>query len=259
MLYSKSLNMNHPIVKTLEYQLITGEALTFDAPPISFSTGDFKLTLRDECVKIELLKEFTSVENARKLIENFFDAWKVNTELEYGLNSFSFKFLDAEVTDRNPSKPGQPQTISVAVSGKVTVSEKVKFRVIRKKYPSPPLYYKLSPNVRTLWERYKNYHESIFSMAYFCYTVATQHDNLRSASKKYNMSKAILKNIRELSSTKGDQKSARKYSAIDLTTKEEIAWLENAVRALIKQIAICDSGNIPEKLTMNKLPKLSKN
>ncbi|MFO7701860.1 MAG: hypothetical protein R6V37_02585 [Psychroflexus maritimus] len=254
--------MNHPIVKKLEYQLLTDETLTFEAPPLSFSTDDFELTLQNESINIKLLREFTSVENARKFIEEFFDAWKVKTELEYGTNSFSFKFLDAEVIDRNPSKPTEQQIFSVGVSGNANASGKVKFIVTRKKYPEPPLNFELSPNVRTLWTRYKNYksnHESIFSMAYFCYTVATQYGGKQSASERFYVSKSILNKISELSSTKGDQKSARKYSAINPTTKEEITWLESAVRALIKQIAICDSGNIPEKLTMNNLPKLSKN
>jgi len=253
--------MNDPIVKSLDYQLKTDESLTFDAPPLSFSTDDFKLTLQNESVNIKLLREFTSLENARKFIEEYFDAWIVKTELEYGFNSFSFKFLDAELIDRNPSKPNEPQVISVGFSSNVTVSGKVQFRLTRKSYPEPPLNFELSPDVRTLWERYKNYknnRESIFGMAYFCYTVATQNGTLQSVSKRFNMSKSILRNIRELSSTKGDQESARKFSAIKPTTKEEITWLEHAVRALIKQMAFYNSGKVPEELTMNNLPRLTK-
>jgi hypothetical protein len=131
----------------------------------------------------------------------------------------------------------------------------------RREYPAPPQRFALSPDVTALLARYQGYkrgEEPLLAMAYYCLTVAEGRAVSRvQAAQRLVIAPEVLRKIGELTSTRGDERSARKhrYSQQPLS-KPESRWLETAIRKLIRQIAHVDAGGNPTQLDMASLPDL---
>lgn len=130
----------------------------------------------------------------------------------------------------------------------------------RSVYPAPPTGFKASPNVRTLWDRYQHYREgreSLPGMAYFCLTLletmagrqpedAAKKRKISNARKKaaekYHIDENVLAKLGDLSSARGDARTARKATAMARShTPAEVAWTESAIRAIIHRVGKVDA------------------
>ena len=94
-------------------------------------------------------------------------------------------------------------------------------------------------------------------MAYFCLTVFdARAGGRRKVAKKYQISKKVLAKLGYLTSNVGDRHTARKFSKDSdgrPYTPAEIAWIEGAVKDLIRRKAEYDfdpAAPLP-LLTMN--------
>ena len=257
--------MNDPHVEWLVYRLEVGATLTFNAPPpLERETDGFKLLLEAGKLTVSMKEHHASIDSARSRVEPLLRSWELDNWLTYGPGSFRFLYEEGKVIDRNPPPPGSPQTIQVRVGSYAIVGADVTLVIGRREYPPPPTNFTTSPDVETLWHRYQGYLEGkelLSSMAYFCLTVLEGLGRGREgAATKFEIDEKVLRKLGELTSTKGDEKTARKFLAPGMLrpySPQEETWIKDVIRALIRRVGEHAAGVIPlKKLSMADFPPL---
>lgn len=174
-----------------------------------------------------------------------------------------FEFDRVEVMDRDPPPHGATQIINVAAGSIVLTGGSVSFHVTRRKYPPPPTTFRATPEVQHAYRRWLGFRsgqEPLQAMAYFVLTLAESMANGRAAAaRSFQIDSAVLGTIGRLSSTKGDEVTARKAAAggnfQDLSGSER-QWLEEAARRLIFRLGEHNSGAPLTLISMANLPSL---
>jgi len=140
--------------------------------------------------------------------------------------------------------------------------------ITRRKYPDPPTFFTVTPDVETLWGRYEKYldeKEYLPSMAYACLTFVEnkaykkgKKGKRKAAAKLFLIDEPILNKLGELSA-KGDTKTVRKFpeegDLIPLSGKE-IKWIEAAVKILIRRMGELANIQSAQLITVADLPKI---
>ena len=256
--------MRDPHVVALRYRLECDETLSFENPPLAEAQTDaFRVSLHDDRLTAEMIEHYSTEEGARKRVETYLRSWEVDAALCSGRQEFRFQFESADVIDRDPPPPGSPQTVhvkgiaSTVTFGTVTVHKKTRV------YPAPPVGFVASPDVETLWARYEGYlqgQEPLSSMAYACLTfLEALAGGRKETARQYNISQIVLGTLGRLSNELGDSQTARKFSrsrSPRLASGSEIAWMETAVKALIRRVGEHASDPTEQRpmLTMHDLP-----
>ncbi len=241
-----------PRIKSLIYRVIPDKTVDYDnATEIIEDTDDFKIKVNHQKAIFELKGHFTSVQDARAIADDFLDRWQVLVGLENDPGDLKFKYKNAEY--EQVQKDGKNQIfLSAHISANVVVSDNVELHVSRNQLPSRPHRFKLSPDVMTMYERYKLFRQGkdlLTSMAYMCLTILeasargstnyNNNNNLRGkASHRYNIDYDVLDNLAKLVSTKGDQVEARKApksGVFDPLQQEERDWIIRAIKVLIRR------------------------
>ena len=248
-----------PRVESLTYLLETDDSVSFDADPVEHEVDAFSLRLENGELTVDLQGHFDSVDEARSRVEPFLEAWEVSYGIQFRRREISFSFEDAEVVREDT----ETDEIDVELETlEVGVTENVAFQVERSEYPDPPDTFRLSPDARTLWNRYENYEEGrepLFSMGFACrnFLIKVMANGRQEAATKYNISDRLLQKLGTLTSTLGSPEVARKPSARRReATSEERKWIEQAIRKIILQVGISDAVHELEKLTKEDLPPL---
>lgn len=141
------------------------------------------------------------------------------------------------------------------------MSSSITAHIERGEYPDPPDKFRLSPDARTLWDRYEGYEEErepLFSMGYACLEfLEGRAGGRRGVAARYNIESEVLDDLGRLTSTRGSSDVARKPSASQReATPEERKWIEESIRKIIRQVGISDADHDPEELTKGDLPPL---
>ena len=122
-------------------------------------------------------------------------------------------------------------------------------------------------DVETLWQRYNNYldgKEPLPAMAYFCLTLienkAGGKKKRESAAKLFLIDEEILSTLGNLTTNRGDPKTARKVpekgkNMIALSNNEE-KWIKAAVKILIRRMGELANIQSAQPITMSDLPKI---
>ena len=260
--------MRDPHVSALVYTLETDETVVFEnPPPLGGEEDKFRWRVADGALRVELKEHHASEQSAQDRVEPFIRAWELWETLRSSRRRIWFDFEKAEIVDRDPPPPGEPQIIEVGPIERA-------FRVIAPTistphllYPSPPGRFMVSPDVETMWNRYEGYRagrEPLASMAYLCFTVlrASAGGNKETA-KQYGIDLPVLKKLVSLTTEIGDPQTARKVPKGGFRrphTEIEKKWIESVVRALIRRVgewAADPDANRP-KLTMTDFPPLPK-
>lgn len=250
--------MSNRRVESLTYLFETDDSVSFDAEPVEHETDAFSLRLEDGELTVDLQEHFNSVDEARRRMESFLEAWEVSYGIQFHRREMSFSYEDAEVVCEDTGS----DEITVELEPlELGVSENIAFRVERSEYPDPPDKFRLSPDARTLWNRYENYEEGrerLFAMGYACLTILEDRAGGRDEAEEwYNIEDGILGDLGELTSTRGSPEVARKPSSSQgEATPEERKWIEEAIRKIVLQVGISDAGHDPETLTKDDLPPL---
>lgn len=256
--------MNDPHVVSLKYKLETIDTVSFSEPSaIEAESETFRMKLADGIVVFEFKLHFDSAEAARSIVEPYLRAWEIDNALSMNKQEINFRYIDAEVIDRNPLFSGSSQIIQGQfIESTLVVSGGVSISVTRPDYPPPPAYFNVNTDVESLWQRYERYtrgQEPLPSMAYFMLTwlenyAGGVHKGKREwASKKFAISKEVLDKLANLSTNKGDELSARKRqegTLLPLTSIEK-RWLESVVRAIIRRFGEIDVHPSLKIITMD--------
>ncbi|MDP9478113.1 MAG: hypothetical protein M3R38_20940 [Actinomycetota bacterium] len=267
--------MNDPHVESLTYRLQTGETLEFDDPPPLEQENDaLRLRLAEDVLTVWPKEHYAREEEARVAIEPYLRAWETSEAIRrFGRREMRFVFDSSQVVDRNPPPPGSPQVVQARASS-VGSSRAVAFATVisrESRYPRPPGGFVASPEVESMLGRYEGYlkgREPLPSMAYFCLTVL-EHGARDAPAKKahkkielvYNVHKKVSGELSRLTSTLGDESTARKAEAVSGArphTDGERRWIERCVLALIRRAG--ERAANPQKqlppITMADLPSL---
>ena len=241
-----------PPVKTLVYQIDHGNGFDFkDAKRLRKKTARFTVTAENKSVRFDLtppLKE----EHARKIADQFVRNWEFSANLANGPDCFHLKSPRAEYAESS--------AFHLALSEAVGSTPPLKLQ-----FPKPPSDIKVTPDVRSVFDRYMRYRqggERLDSMAYFCLTVleavASQErgegGGKPKAAKVYGVSQNVLKMIGRLSSSHGRKAHGRD----DPLDPAEERFLEAAASEIICRMAeqaLDPDAELP-KITMAHLPPL---
>ena len=261
--------MRDPHVVTLQYRVVTDPLFEFkDPPPIEHEEAAFRLRLEDGTLRVEMKDHYATEAEARDVVDPFLDAWEIDAALKGRRRDLRFQFERVRVEDREPDGNGR-MAETCEVGYRVDVAVKAEAH----EYPSPPARFVASPDVRALMYRYERYamgRETLLSMANWCLTLVEQRGmaaahaqgqaeltKRQSAARLYAISDDVLGLLGRLCATRGDAVTARKFDPQgSALTPEETAWIEAAVRSLIRRVGEhdFDPAGVLARITMANLP-----
>ena len=239
-------SMNDPHIIALIYRVRHHESVDYgDAKPLDFENVHFVVRVNDGKARFELREHCATEQKAREIVEPFIQDWEIDAGLRRHPDCFVLDFDKAEIIDRSPS-PGVTKVNAAPARWHFSIPNP-KVTVSPPTYPTPPAEFDSDhPDVKTLYQRYKNFRgggESLPSFAYFCLTVLEhpftppQRGKRLRAAASYGIDVDVLQRIGELSSTKGGS-GARKREGVDAPlTGEERRFLERATVRLIRRVA----------------------
>lgn len=257
--------MKDPHVVSLTYKASPSESISFEkAPPLDGTIENLRFRLDGETLRIEPTIHFPSIDEARYYVDPLLHSWEIDIALRFGKPELSFVYDTAKVIDRQPHHPGLRQAVlNVQLGELVLAGSAVTLRVSRGSYPHPPTVFRVNPDVETLWRRYQGYRkgrEPLPSMAYFCLTLIESLAGGRDgAASAFKISKRVLAKIGQLTSERGDASTARKYRAITAgaaLTGAESAWLEEAIKILIRRVGEARAIDTLSTVDIDNLPRL---
>lgn len=256
--------MRDPHVERLVFAITSREGTAYDNPaPLSFQNNLGRFSTREGRLLVELANHFANEGAARSFIEPFLRSWEIQSDLDSNPGTIRFTFVNADVVDRNPPPPSADLSIqlrgeSLSVSGGI-----VRTLITYRSYPPPPSAFEATADVRyahARWLDYRAGREPLQATGYFVLTlVEAAAGGRKRAAKALQLDVDVLHKLGELTSTKGDPRTARKVPPGGLyhpLIGAEPAWLETAIRVLIKRLAEHASGKTLIKITLNDLPKL---
>ena len=245
--------MNDPHVAVLIYKIEHGDSIDYSkAKPLDHEEAGFRVKITNGQVCFKFKDHYASVDEAREAIGDYIRSWEFDAGLREGPNRFKLKFDQSQIEDRNPT-PGAV-SIGTPIRFSFTVSEPT-VTLSPACYPPPPSGLKLTPDVQTLYDRYKGYcqdRELLAGMAYFCLTVlensvAQQPQKAstnrktstkrKKAAEKYGIELEVLTKIGHLSSEKGGQQARKASGTNNNLTAQDRRFLEEAIKAIIRRAA----------------------
>lgn len=256
--------MRDPHIQTLHYEITSGEHISYRDPrPLSFSNHLGAFDVAENKLHVTPAEHFAHEVGAREAIEPFLRAWEIETDLNQNVEMIRFKFDRVEIVDRDPSPPGASQVIHAEAGSCVLVGSSATLHLTCSKYPDPPTGFRVTPEVQHAHRRWLGFRagrEPLQAMAYFVLTVLESSAGGRqAAARAYQIDSDVLGTIGRLSSTKGDEGTARKAGAHnqyqDLSGRER-QWLEEAVRLVILRLGEHASGAHGSLITLKKLPAI---
>lgn len=256
--------MRDPHIEAICYEVGSEEGISYNnTDPISFSNHLGSFNLSNGKLRIEPTEHFPYEEDARHAIEPFLRSWEIEADLCSNIGMIRFKFHNTEVIDRNPQPPGSPHVIELKAISLALVSSSVSLHLTCSKYPQPPKTFRATPEVQHAYRRWIGYRsgkEPLQSMAYFVLTLieAAACGRQRAASS-FQIDMQVLKTIGRLSSTKGDECTARKAgpgNQFQELSDPEKQWLEEATRRVILRLGEHASGAPLSLISLGNLPSL---
>ncbi|MBI5454379.1 MAG: hypothetical protein HY956_07130 [Deltaproteobacteria bacterium] len=245
-------------ITELRYRIEADKSVDYDkALPINDETEDFKICIDKGFAIFKLKRPFSKIEEARTVIEDYLKRWDVLIGIEYNPDELRFTFENAFLSSEN-------NHTHLIMGDEIKISDEVIVHRSYTRYPILPINFSLSPDVETMYLRYKAYRQSrepLTSMAYMCLTILQASAGGREkASRKYRISTEVLKHLGLLCSTKGDKSEARKAAgSFNPLTGDEKAWIEAVIKSVIKRVGewACNPDTDFKELTLADFPDLS--
>ena len=197
--------------------------------------------LRDKKVCFTMKTHYATEEEALEAAREYIERWEFAAGLERGPDKFKLVYQEPNIVDRRPS----PKSDGFAeVSGTIrSPGGELRASISSlSQYPKPPsASLTITPDVQSMYDRLMDYRagrEPLPSMAYFCLDVLQKSIGApcrrrQAAAKQYRIDRAVLDQIGNLSSEKGDTQ-ARKAAGIGRPlTPSETRFLKEAIKALI--------------------------
>ena len=238
--------MNDPHVVALFYNVKHSSSVdSSEMEPLEREEEKFTITIANDKACFTMKAHYATEEEAGEAVKDYIEAWEIHAALQRGPNAFTLEFSHPEIKDRKPTPaaPGELAIGATAIAGIPTVSIGLIVESLDSSYPPPPPSgLKITPDVQSMFDRWADYRlgkEPLASMAYFCLTIleestgAPRRGRRQAAAGQYRIDQAVLGQIGNLSSEKGDTQ-ARKAAGIGRPlTPSDTRFLEEAIKALI--------------------------
>jgi hypothetical protein len=260
--------MRDPHVERLHYKIGTGERFSFASPAaVDFSNHLGQFSLAEGTLVVRMSDHFADEDSARAFIEPFLHAWQIDAELTQDPGAIQFKFLKSDIVDRDPPQGNLSMTLRATGTSRVEVTELVTRQVGQTIYPGAPVSFRFTPEVDVAYRRWLAFRQGREPLQSAAYAILTLFEGLagggkharKHAAKAFGIDTAIFDTIGHLSSEKGDALTARKlksHMALQQLSGAESAWLDRALRLLIRRLGDHGSGATLQRVTMSDLPKL---
>ena len=260
--------MNDPQVVALIYTVEHGDSVSYEnaGPLCNCGSPEFDLAVDNRIARFEFKKHYADKDEALEAIEPFIQHWEFEAALRRGPSSFSLRYKEAEIVDRNPSPPERtsgPIELRAEAVIELDLSVSAKITHVLPQYPPPPAGGSVDTDepyvvmMRRRYEQYRLGRAKQPEMAYFCVTVLEKkYGDLSAAAKECGISRNVLKEIKKLSSNKGGKDSRKAEGFDDDFTRQEKRFLNLALPEIIiraAQVAADDSQRLPQ-ITMADLP-----
>ena len=251
-----------PHVVSLRYRIDSPEGVTFgdDNGPIEREFDAFRLSVTHETATAHMKDHHATEDRAREVVEGYLRPWEIYEAVRPRGCGVKFSFEGAEVVDRDPP-PIYATVSAVPAIGSDAWAEVV----CELRFPDLPEAFAMSSDVEVMWTLYEGYlqgRDRPLPMAYTCLTrFMYGSGGNKEAASRYNVDIKVLRELGRLSTTSGDETTARKWDsrhAHQPLTDTEREWVEDAVELLIYragQYAADPDGEWP-KITMKHLPQL---
>lgn len=258
--------MNKPHIDKLYYSMIVHSSVDYrKAPATTDETESFTMTAGDKKVVFNIKQHYDSVEKIRSVTDEYLKQWEILIGLKTIPGEITFKFEHADIIDLKPDRDSGIVRLLASSVNAISVKANPDFHISRDKFPDPPSDFFVSPDVETMFFRYKAYHEGhdqLTSMAYLVLTILEMNTATRNnAGEKYNISETILYKLAKLCtnySQKQDIESSHNDFPITLSSIDR-AWILSACRLIIKRKGEYESRGSSDglpMLTMDHLPLL---
>ena len=246
--------MDDSRVLSLTYSFRPAEHVEFVGPPaLPIETEQFRGSLEGRALTLVPKVHFPDRDVARRAADLFVEGWQIAAGLESGRPVFELRFAGDEVAIT--PEQGRP-TVQIRAVRPQYVKAHITLPSM-KSLPSPPRGFQVTPDVRTLWVRYCGFAqgaEPLTTMGYACFTLLKGGESLRDAGRRLRISAKVLTNLRRLTSTRGDERTARKFTPetkpMDPAEEE---WIKAAMKAIIRHLATPQPAR---GLVMGDLPSL---
>ena len=262
--------MNDPQVVALIYTVEHGDSVSYEnaAPLRHYGWPEFYLTVEDKIARFEFKKHYADKDEAIEAIEPFIQHWEFEAALRRGPSSFSLRYKEAEIVDRNPSPPERtsgPLKARAEAVIELDLSVSAKVTQVLPHYPPPPVSRMVYPDdgyvaiMKRRFDQYRLRRAKLPEMAYFCVTVLEdKYGGRPAAAKKCGISKDVLDTIGRLSATKGGDDARKAAGADEEFTRQEKRFLNQAVEEIIVRTAqvAADDSQLHPQITMADLPSL---
>jgi hypothetical protein len=257
--------MQDPHVEAVYYEISSADGLPFGTPPsvtLSNHLGVFEVS--NGRLTVHPAEHYARGEEARTVLDPFLRAWEVDADLSRGIGAIRFKFHSVRKIDRNPPAKGVG-SVSVATGpGEATwTGYAPTVQITQNTYSPPPRDFRTTPEVEVAYGRWKAFREGREPLQSMSYAVLTLVESVagghRQAASTFQIDVRILDTIGQLSSTRGDGATARKFKQglqFKPLSGGESSWLEAAVRRLVRRIGEHAAGARLSRVTMNDLPTL---
>jgi len=210
-------------------------------------TANFYLSNGELNVKFK--DAIPDISEAIRIIDPIIRAWEFEAEIRMGFRVIEFE-LEQSIA--------QELEIDEDYSEFFLPKKKDQI-IISLKYPPAPTI-RVSEMMKNIWNRYYRAKlelgESIQSASYFFLTVIEkQFGSRKEAANALNLDYKILSKIGELSSTRGNSKTARKARAINQTLSYyERKWINYAIRNILFQLGYIEANLKTTYIDINDIP-----
>lgn len=254
--------MNDPHVEKLIYSVAAAvDHISYSEPePIQLKNELAKFDLKDGTLEVTPADHYPTEESARDFIDPYLKAWEIQTDVTSNLGAMEFKFVRADIIDREPSPPGTHNIQAETGIFKLT-GHPVTLSITCKYYPEPPEEFLATSAVQIAHARWKGYlegKESLQGMAYFMLTILEREfGDRRGLASNLKISKKVLDKLGRIVSERGDENTARKAPSkgnFEPLTAPERAYVEQLSKELIHRTGQHAAGRILELLTLTDLP-----
>lgn len=257
--------MNKPHIDKLHYRMIFHDSVDYKkASPVTDENKIFKITASDSRVIFDIKQHYDSVKDVRKITDEYLRQWEIIIGLTAAPGEITFKFEHADIIDLAPDRDSSMIHLLASSTKIVSNTGKSTAHISRDKYPKPPSGFFVSPDVESMFLRFKAYHEGrdkLLSMASLVLTIFEMNAGTRvKAAEKFNVSKTILDKLGTLCESGGQGDGhirSEGHSFVPLTGIDN-AWVLAACKLIIQRTGECEksgSEGLP-KLTMDDLPLL---
>ncbi|MBV2132302.1 hypothetical protein KRX52_05740 [Pseudomonas sp. MAP12] len=256
--------MRDPHVEAVYFTVGSADDISYENPePVEFSNHLGQFSLADGLLTVIPAEHFSCGQEASQALDGFLRSWEIEADLKRNVGMIRFSYSRADVIDRDPPPPGEPQVIQAVGIASLAFGSSVTCHLVAKRYPSPPECFSANEYAQHAYRRwigYRNGREPLQAMAYFIVTLmeSLAGGSRGQACELFRIDRPVRKKIGDLCSEKGSALTARKAQS---TTFEELThieseWLEMAVKRLIYRLGEYAPGHPLELITMENIGQL---